>query len=54
MSSILVWDLDKEQLLSTIQSSGDSAISSLVSFYCHALKREIRTFVQATSYLLFD
>ncbi|XP_039824481.1 regulatory-associated protein of TOR 1-like isoform X1 [Panicum virgatum] len=29
MSSILVWDLDKEQLLSTIQSSGDSAISAL-------------------------
>nr|CAB3490706.1 unnamed protein product [Digitaria exilis] len=29
MSSILVWDLDKEQLLSTIQSSADSAISAL-------------------------
>ncbi|XP_039797194.1 regulatory-associated protein of TOR 1-like isoform X2 [Panicum virgatum] len=30
MSSILVWDLDKEQLLSTIQSSADSAISALL------------------------
>jgi len=29
MSSILVWDLDKEQLLSTIQSTADNAISSL-------------------------
>ncbi|KAL6653350.1 hypothetical protein ACP70R_008928 [Stipagrostis hirtigluma subsp. patula] len=29
MSSILVWDLDKEQLLSTIQSSADRAISAL-------------------------
>ncbi|CAL4897253.1 unnamed protein product [Urochloa decumbens] len=29
MSSILIWDLDKEQLLSTIQSSADSAISAL-------------------------
>ncbi|KAK8447186.1 hypothetical protein SEVIR_8G015500v4 [Setaria viridis] len=29
MSSILIWDLDKEQLLNTIQSSGDSAISAL-------------------------
>lgn len=29
MSSILVWDLDKEQLLSTIQSSADSGISAL-------------------------
>ncbi|KAK8450235.1 hypothetical protein SEVIR_7G338000v4 [Setaria viridis] len=29
MSSILIWDLDKEQLLSTIQSSGDGAISAL-------------------------
>ncbi|CAN6344182.1 unnamed protein product [Urochloa humidicola] len=27
--SILIWDLDKEQLLSTIQSSADSAISAL-------------------------
>ncbi|TVU27393.1 hypothetical protein EJB05_30002, partial [Eragrostis curvula] len=29
MASILVWDLDKEQLLSTIQSSANSAISAL-------------------------
>ncbi|GJN40435.1 hypothetical protein PR202_gb29646 [Eleusine coracana subsp. coracana] len=29
MASILVWDLDKEQLTSTIQSSADSAISAL-------------------------
>ncbi|XP_062197117.1 regulatory-associated protein of TOR 1-like isoform X2 [Phragmites australis] len=29
MSSILVWDLDKEQLLSTTQLSADSAISAL-------------------------
>uniref|UniRef100_A0A0Q3QIQ6 Uncharacterized protein n=1 Tax=Setaria italica TaxID=4555 RepID=A0A0Q3QIQ6_SETIT len=29
MSSILIWDLDKEQLLNTMQSSGDSAISAL-------------------------
>ncbi|AQK56955.1 Regulatory-associated protein of TOR 1 [Zea mays] len=29
MSSILVWDLDKEQLLNTIPSSADSAISAL-------------------------
>jgi regulator-associated protein of mTOR len=31
MSSIFVWDLDKEQLLHTIQSSADSGISALVS-----------------------
>ncbi|KAL6905760.1 hypothetical protein ACP4OV_003361 [Aristida adscensionis] len=30
MSSILVWDLDKEQLQSTIQLSADSAVSALV------------------------
>jgi len=35
MSSILVWDLDEEQLLSTIQSSADSAISALVNSCCH-------------------
>ncbi|KAK3119564.1 hypothetical protein QOZ80_9AG0672290 [Eleusine coracana subsp. coracana] len=29
MASILVWDLDKEQLTSTIQSSADSAVSAL-------------------------
>ncbi|XP_039830478.1 regulatory-associated protein of TOR 1-like [Panicum virgatum] len=29
MSSILVWDLEKEQLLSTIESPADSAISAL-------------------------
>ncbi|KAG8088828.1 hypothetical protein GUJ93_ZPchr0011g27382 [Zizania palustris] len=29
MSSILVWDLDKEQLLNTIQSTADSGISAL-------------------------
>ncbi|XP_062181842.1 regulatory-associated protein of TOR 1-like isoform X2 [Phragmites australis] len=29
MSAILVWDLDKEQLLSTIQASADSAISAM-------------------------
>ena len=31
MSSILVWDLEKEQLLSTIESPADSAISAPVS-----------------------
>lgn len=31
MSSILVWDLDKEQLVNTIQSTADSGISALVS-----------------------
>ena len=31
MSSILVWDLEKEQLLSTIESPAGSAISALVS-----------------------
>jgi hypothetical protein len=35
MASILVWDLDKEQPMSTIQTSADSAISALVSS-CHA------------------
>lgn len=36
MSSILVWDLDKEQLLNTIHSTADSGISALVSScYCH-------------------
>jgi len=29
MSSILVWDLEKEQLLSTIESPADSTISAL-------------------------
>ncbi|KAL5226220.1 hypothetical protein ABZP36_012859 [Zizania latifolia] len=29
MSSILVWDLDKEQLLNTIQSTADSGISAI-------------------------
>ncbi|XP_062201737.1 regulatory-associated protein of TOR 1-like isoform X1 [Phragmites australis] len=36
MSSILVWDLDKEQLLSTIQSSADSAISALSASQVHS------------------
>jgi regulator-associated protein of mTOR len=37
----LVWDLDKEQLLSTIQSTADSAISSLVSSCGLALSEKL-------------
>ncbi|ONM20087.1 Regulatory-associated protein of TOR 1 [Zea mays] len=39
MSSILVWDLDKEQLLSTIQSTADTAISSLAIYCTLSLKK---------------
>lgn len=41
ISSIMLWDLDKEQLLNSIPSSSDCSISSLVSFFssffCHFL-----------------
>ncbi|XP_062204192.1 regulatory-associated protein of TOR 1 isoform X2 [Phragmites australis] len=52
MSSILVWDLDKEQLLSTIQSSTDSAISALSA--SHVLSGHFAAGFADASVRIFD
>ncbi|WJX65760.1 Regulatory-associated protein of TOR, variant 2 [Trifolium repens] len=38
MSSIMVWDLDKEQLVNAIPSSSECSVSALVAFFPYVVK----------------